>query len=149
MSRTNNNRVIMACELYCCLLPQCEALRICRSGFPIAITPSLPHSNTYLCSARFIVNITHQHDKDITLQAIYCCACYLVGLLIITSRIWNRAKSDMRLASRRLVTPALCYRPVVLKLVDIDPQGLIGPSKRSINSHGVEWGSVNGQGVNE
>jgi len=26
------NRVIMACELYCCLLPQCEALRSCRSG---------------------------------------------------------------------------------------------------------------------
>ena len=26
----------MACELYCCLLPQCEALRTCRSGFPIA-----------------------------------------------------------------------------------------------------------------
>jgi len=25
----------MACELYCCLLPRCEALRICRSGFPI------------------------------------------------------------------------------------------------------------------
>ena len=29
------------CELYCCLLPQCEALRICRSGFPIA-TPLNP-----------------------------------------------------------------------------------------------------------
>ena len=29
-------RVIMACELYCCLLPQCEAVRICRLGFPIA-----------------------------------------------------------------------------------------------------------------
>ena len=26
-------RVIMACELYCCLLPQCEALRVCRSSF--------------------------------------------------------------------------------------------------------------------
>jgi len=36
VARTSNNRVIMACELYCCLLPQCEALRICRSGFPIA-----------------------------------------------------------------------------------------------------------------
>jgi len=36
MERTSNNRVIMACELYCCLLPQCEALRICRSGYPIA-----------------------------------------------------------------------------------------------------------------
>ena len=33
------NRVIMACELYCCLLPQCEALRTCRSGFPIATLP--------------------------------------------------------------------------------------------------------------
>jgi len=28
--------VIMACELYSCLLSQCEALRTCRSGFPIA-----------------------------------------------------------------------------------------------------------------
>jgi len=33
---TSNNRVIMACELYCCLLPQCDALRTCSSGFPIA-----------------------------------------------------------------------------------------------------------------
>jgi len=33
--------VIMACELYCCLLPQCEALRSCRSGFPIATPLSL------------------------------------------------------------------------------------------------------------
>jgi len=38
---------------------------------------------------------------------------------------------------------------VVLKVVDIDPQGSIGPFKGSINSHGVEWGSVNSQGVNE
>jgi len=36
VARTSNNRVIMACELYCCLLLQHEALRICRSGFPIA-----------------------------------------------------------------------------------------------------------------
>ena len=27
-AQTSNNRVIMACELYCCLLPQCAALRI-------------------------------------------------------------------------------------------------------------------------
>jgi len=38
---------------------------------------------------------------------------------------------------------------VVLKVVDIDPQGSIGPSKGSINSRGVEWGSLNAQGVNE
>ena len=27
--------VISLVELYCCLLPQCKALRTCRSGFPI------------------------------------------------------------------------------------------------------------------
>ena len=41
MARTSNNRVIAACDLYCCLLPQCEALRTCRSGFPIARVPWL------------------------------------------------------------------------------------------------------------
>jgi len=28
----------------------------------VNITPSFPHSHTYLCSARFIVNTTHQHN---------------------------------------------------------------------------------------
>ena len=40
VAQTSNNRVIMACELYCWLLPQCEALRMCRSGFPITTVPS-------------------------------------------------------------------------------------------------------------
>jgi len=39
VARTSNNRVISSGDLYCCLLPQCEALRTCRSGFPIA-TPT-------------------------------------------------------------------------------------------------------------
>ena len=34
--RTSNNRVISSGDLYCCLLPRCEALRTCHSGFPIA-----------------------------------------------------------------------------------------------------------------
>jgi len=36
VAQKNNNRVVMACELYCCLLPQCEALHICHSGYSIA-----------------------------------------------------------------------------------------------------------------
>jgi len=40
-------------------------------------------------------------------------------------------------------------KAVVLKVVDINPQGSIGPSKGFINSHGVKWESLNGQGVNE
>ena len=35
-SDQRTRRVIMACDLYCCLLPQCEALRTCHSVFPIA-----------------------------------------------------------------------------------------------------------------
>jgi len=34
--QTSNNRVIAACELYCCLLPRCEALCTYCLGFPIA-----------------------------------------------------------------------------------------------------------------
>ena len=40
MAQTSNNRVIMACDFYCCLLPQCEALHTCRSGFPIETGPT-------------------------------------------------------------------------------------------------------------
>ena len=36
VERTSNNRVISLGDLYCCLLPRCEALRTCRSGFLIA-----------------------------------------------------------------------------------------------------------------
>ena len=36
VARTSNNRVISSGKLYCCLLSQCEALRTCHSGFPIA-----------------------------------------------------------------------------------------------------------------
>jgi len=33
---TSIRREIATHDLYCCLLPWCEALRTCRSGFPIA-----------------------------------------------------------------------------------------------------------------
>jgi len=36
VARTCNNTVILSVDLYCCLLPQCEALRTCLSGFLIA-----------------------------------------------------------------------------------------------------------------
>jgi len=41
VARTSNNRVISSGDLYCSFLPRWEALRTCRSGFPIAIIPSL------------------------------------------------------------------------------------------------------------
>ena len=44
-------------------------------------TLSLPRSHTYLYPARYIANITHQHNDDRNLQVNHCCACYLVGFL--------------------------------------------------------------------
>jgi len=39
VARTSNNGVIMACDLYCCLLPQCDVWRTYHSDFPIATVP--------------------------------------------------------------------------------------------------------------
>ena len=39
VARTSNNRVISSGDPYCCLLPRCEALHTCHSGFPIATLP--------------------------------------------------------------------------------------------------------------
>ena len=39
VERTSNNTVIAAHDRHCCLLPQREALRTCRSGFLIATIP--------------------------------------------------------------------------------------------------------------
>jgi len=44
---TSNNRVISSGDLYCCLLPRCEALRTCRSGFPIATAVCVRNQETF------------------------------------------------------------------------------------------------------
>ena len=38
-ARASNSKRDCEHDLYCCLLPRCEALRTCRSGFPIATPP--------------------------------------------------------------------------------------------------------------
>jgi len=53
VARTSNNRVIVARDLYCCLLPQCEALRTNRSGFPIAT----------LCKLKIFSYVSDTHNK--------------------------------------------------------------------------------------
>jgi len=48
VGRTSNNKVISSGDLYCCLLPRCEALRTGRSGFPIATLLAFPKFNKEL-----------------------------------------------------------------------------------------------------
>ena len=45
---TVTTRVISSGDLYCCLLPRCEALRTCRSGFPIATVFDQTRSHNFL-----------------------------------------------------------------------------------------------------
>ena len=45
VARASNSKRDCEHDLYCCLLPWCEALRTCRSGFPIA---TLPYQQTFV-----------------------------------------------------------------------------------------------------
>ena len=55
---TSSNRVISSGELYCCLLPQCEALRICCSDFLIATI------SDWIQAANRFINLGRQPDLD-------------------------------------------------------------------------------------
>jgi len=66
--------------------------------------------------------------------------------------LWNDATParDVTEQSFLLLCVQICVdiiviglKAEVLKVVDIDPQGPTGPSKGSINIHGVESGSLN------
>ena len=43
VAQTSNNRVSTPCDLYCCLQPQCEALRACCLCYPITTLASGPY----------------------------------------------------------------------------------------------------------
>jgi len=61
VARSSNNRVIAACDLYCCLLPQCEALRTCRSGFSDRNTVNRPLMQLFVATALlFLVTVTQK-----------------------------------------------------------------------------------------
>jgi len=56
-------RVISSGALYCCLLPQCEALRTCRSGFPITKT----------AMSQYVYVARTNSNRVIASCDLYCC----------------------------------------------------------------------------
>jgi len=54
--RTSSNKVIAAHDLYCCLLPQCEALHTCRSGLSSEIVDLCEIFNWFL-TCQFLLRI--------------------------------------------------------------------------------------------
>ena len=70
--RTVTMRVIFSGVIYCCLLPRCEALRTCRSGFPIATAPRW-ESNWKPFTQQTQTYFLHYHNGavKVTKSAIY------------------------------------------------------------------------------
>jgi len=77
-------RVIMACDLYCCLLPQCEALRTCRSGFPIATL-----SGTRRCTPSAALLLQLRCNWCRNLAAVNCILHWIVLTVVFEIRGWN------------------------------------------------------------
>ena len=88
MARTSNNRVILLGELYCCLLPQCKALRTCHSGFPI-VTLVIYHS--WLNVMYLFANSPHNSLRTY-ITAVGCCFlwCVKVDLKRASQPFWCR-----------------------------------------------------------
>jgi len=62
-------RVFSSGDLYCCLLPQFEALHTCRSGFPIAVDPGqVPAAKNLLT-----YDVTHKKNKILNLKYFFHC----------------------------------------------------------------------------
>jgi len=58
--------VISSGDLYCCLLPWCEALRICRSGFPIATAEPATSRHFILGSITLRVGLSNNPQNNQT-----------------------------------------------------------------------------------
>jgi len=64
VAQTSNNRVILSGDLYCCLLPQCEVLRTCCSGVPIA--------TKWCCDQDVKATVGGTFTKEQVIGAIHC-----------------------------------------------------------------------------
>jgi len=81
VAQTSNNRVILSGDLYCWLVPQCEALRTCHSGFPIAIKWCCDQDVKVVPGATFaekcIIRAVHCKKEGMLLQPLHwrCVEC--------------------------------------------------------------------------
>ena len=105
VARTSNNRVISSGD--CCLVPQCEALRTCRSGFPIATAPTADARNdTLRCVPSRLIGGWQWHSEasDITLSCIkqaqprgtFAQRCTAVITLCYVSIAWQCIRDNFR-----------------------------------------------------
>jgi len=72
VARASNSKRDCKHDLYCCLLPRCEALCTCRSGFPIATSVKPSTTGFTIISHVFFWVIAKSLVKPLHLRQIYC-----------------------------------------------------------------------------
>ena len=85
--------MIAAHDLYCCLLPQCEALRTCRSGFPIATVQCrcLPLLRSVVCCNQlwdFFVNSSFRVPVVLDVFVSFSEICVSIRTSRRVGRLW-------------------------------------------------------------
>jgi len=113
VARTSRNRMSTTWDLYCCLLPQCEPLRTCCSGFPIITKWPFDQDVMVVPGATFT-------KRTFIATGGYCCNL-LVGVALKVRFITNGmcAKSNTqiyvaRTSNNRVITsgdPYCCLLP--------------------------------------
>ena len=79
--------IVRDCEhdLYCCLLPRCEALRTCRSEFPIAVQAT---SCACVCVSVHVCT--------------FACMCYCCACMVVFARVYVWATQINALGAKRM-----------------------------------------------
>ena len=114
---TSNNRVIAACDLYCCLLPQFEVLRTCRSGFPITTKWSCDQDLKVVASVVFAKRTCNQcgslQKGDVVatspLALRLMCDSLQTGCAQRTTPIYMWPKQAIMEWSRCVISVACCW----------------------------------------
>ena len=73
VERVSNSKRDCEYNLYCCLLPRCEALRICRSGFPIATEPIRAQCLGRGCLSLQTLSRIDYYQRSVCQEV--CCIC--------------------------------------------------------------------------
>ena len=92
VARASNSKRDCEHDLYCCLLPRCEALRTCRSGFPIATVNCL--------FAEFVSQLirmfsSNNYQKQIHSSTTLSCSLY-ISSLVQWLAIWAKVKITLQ-----------------------------------------------------
>ena len=110
-------REIVTHDLYCCLLPRCKALRICRSGFPIATLLKLNKTMLWpRCGGRAEFSLHTKNVRSVwfVVKRRRCCCNLPGGVALI---VWFTT-NDMCATNKNIY--AWCEQAIIREIATYD-----------------------------